>query len=212
MNCIIAADIVTCKLLVDFVGKCSPLNLIGSFTDSVSVRNQLSERHDIDLLFLDIELLEMDWFDFIGTIDYKPNIILLSSTSHYAIKAFDISVVDYLLKPVTYPRFRRAVDKSIRYYSRREVSNNGDNEIFIKNESSLVKLKLIDIIYIEALENYITLVTNKKKVYHSFYHESNRGSISFRDFYQSAQIIYSEQEHDKCHSGKLPRSDCRRYS
>jgi DNA-binding LytR/AlgR family response regulator len=163
MNCIIAADIVTCKLLVDFVGKCSPLNLIGSFTDSVSVRNQLSERHDIDLLFLDIELLEMDWFDFIGNLDYKPNIIVLSSTDRYALKAFDISVVDYLLKPVTYPRFRRAVDKSIRYYSRREVSNNDDNEIFIKNESSLVKLKLIDIIYIEALENYITLITNKKK-------------------------------------------------
>lgn len=163
MNCIIAADIVTCKLLEDFVEKCSSLILIGSFTDSGSVRNQLSERHDIDLLFLDIEILEMDWSDFMSTLVYKPNIIVLSLTDRYALKAFDISVVDYLLKPVTYPRFRRAIDKSIRFYSRREVSNNDDNEIFIKNESSLVKLKMIDILYIEALENYITLITNKKK-------------------------------------------------
>lgn len=163
MNCIIGADNVSCKLLVEFVGKSSSLNLVGTFTDSESVRKQLSKQHDIDLLFLDIEILEMDCFDFIGTIEYKPNIILLSSTSHYAIKAFDISVVDYLLKPVTYSRFCRSVDKAMRFYSRSEVSNKADNEIFIKNESSLVKLKLKDIIYIEALENYVILTTKNKK-------------------------------------------------
>ena len=163
MNCIIGADNVSCELLVEFVEKSSSLNLVGTFTDSVSVRKQLSKRHDIDLLFLDIEILEMDCVDFISNLDYKPNIIVLSSSDKFAIKAFDISVVDYLLKPITYSRFYRAVDKAIRFYSRREVSNNGDNEIFIKNESSLVKLKLKDIIYIEALENYVTLTTNSKK-------------------------------------------------
>ena len=163
MNCIIGTDNVTCKLLVEFVGKSSSLKLVGTFTDSVSVKSQLSKRHDIDLLFLDIEILEMDCFDFISNLDYKPNIIVLSSSDKFAIKAFDISVVDYLLKPITYSRFYRAVDKAIRFYSRREVSNNGDNEIFIKNESSLVKLKLKDIIYIEALENYVTLTTIDKK-------------------------------------------------
>jgi len=163
MNCIIFADNVSSKLLVEFVGKSSSLNLVGTFTDSMSVKNHLSKQRDIDLLFLDIEILEMDCFGFIGSLDYKPNIILLSSTSHYAIKAFDISVVDYLLKPVNYARFCRSVDKAIRFYSRSEVSNNTDNEIFIKNDSSLVKLKLKDIIYIEALENYVILTTINKK-------------------------------------------------
>jgi len=163
MNCIIGTDNVTCKLLVEFVGKSSSLKLVGTFTDSVSVKSQLSKRHDIDLLFLDIEILEMDCFDFISNLDYKPNIIVLSSSDQFAIKAFDVSVVDYLLKPITYSRFYRAVDKAIRYYSRNEVINNVDNEIYIKNESSLVKLKLKDIIYIEALENYVILTTNDKK-------------------------------------------------
>jgi DNA-binding LytR/AlgR family response regulator len=163
MNCIICADKISCKLLEEYVGKSPSLNLIGTFTDSVSVRNQLSKRQDIDLIFLDIEILEMDSFNFISNLDYKPNIIVLSSSDQYAIKSFDISVVDYLLKPVTYSRFCRAVDKAIRYYSRTEVRKNSDNEIFIKNESSLVKLQLKDIIYIEALENYITLNTNDKR-------------------------------------------------
>ena len=163
MNCIIGADNVNCKLLVEFAGRSSSLNLVGTFTDSASVMDQFSKRQDIDLLFLDIEILEMDCFDFVSNLHYKPNIIVLSSNDEFAIKAFDISVVDYLLKPVTYSRFCRAVDKAIRFYSRREVINNDDNEIFIKKESSLIKLKLKEIIYIEALENYVTLNTNDKK-------------------------------------------------
>jgi DNA-binding LytR/AlgR family response regulator len=163
MNCIIGADKANCKQLVEFVAKSSTLNLVGTFTDSVSVKNQLSKRQDIDLLFLDIEIVKMDSLDFISNLDYKPNIIILSSNDQFAIKAFDISVVDYLLKPIIYSRFCRAVDKAIRFYSRREVINKGDNEIFIKKESSLIKLKLKDIVYIEALENYVTLATIDKK-------------------------------------------------
>ena len=72
-------------------------------------------------------------------------------------------MVDYLLKPVTYGRFCKAIDKTIKYFSRKEAVNTGDEEIFIKKGSSLVKLKLRDIIYIEALENYVTLNTNDDK-------------------------------------------------
>lgn len=163
MNCIICADNVSCKQLVEFVAKSSSLTLSGTFNDSVSVRNELKKRQDIDLLFLDIEILEIDILDFISNLEYKPNIIILSSSDQYAVKAFDISVVDYMLKPLTYSRFYRAVDKALKYYSRKEVSNNVDNEIFIKKESTLIKLKFKDIIYIESLENYIALTTIDKK-------------------------------------------------
>ena len=68
-----------------------------------------------------------------------------------------------MLKPVTYSRFCRAVDKAIRYYVNKEVSNSDTNEIFIKKGASLVKLKIKEIIYIEALENYVTLNTRSDK-------------------------------------------------
>jgi DNA-binding LytR/AlgR family response regulator len=164
MNCIIVDDDkMSCKILEGYVSKSTSLNLIGSYNDSVAARNILTKRKDIDLIILDIEMPEMNGFDFIGSLDYPPNIIIVTSGEEYALKAFDFNVVDYLLKPVTYGRFCKAIDKTIRYYSRKEVSNTGDEEIFIKKGSSLVKLKLKDIIYIEALENYVTLNTHNDR-------------------------------------------------
>jgi DNA-binding LytR/AlgR family response regulator len=164
MNCIIVDDDkLSCKILEGYVSKSTSLNLVGSFSDSVEARNILTKRHDIELIILDIEMPEMDGFDFIGSLDFPPNIIIVSSAEEYALKAFDFNVVDYLLKPVSYGRFCKAIDKTIRYFARKEVPNTGDEEIFIKKGSSLVKLKLREIIYIEALENYVTLNTKDDK-------------------------------------------------
>ena len=163
VNCIIGADKISCKLLEEFVRKSSSLNLIGTFSDSESIRNQLSKQQDIDLVFLDIEIPGMDGFEFIRNLDYQPNIIIVSSSDQNALKAFDFNIVDYLLQPFTYSRFCKAVDKAIMYYSKKEVNYSEDQEIFIKKGSSLVKLKLKDLIYIEALENYVTLNTKNDK-------------------------------------------------
>ncbi len=165
MNCIIIDDDkITCKILEGYVNKSDSLTLIASFNDPVSARNMLTRRRDIDLIFLDIEMPEMSGFDIIGSLDFPPNIVVVSSAEEYALKAFDFNVVDYLLKPITYARFCKAIDKTIRYFSRKEVPPvTGDEEIFIKNGSSLVKLRLSEIIFIEALENYVTLSTNENK-------------------------------------------------
>lgn len=164
MNCIIVDDDkLTCKILEGYVAKSSSLNLVGSFSDSVEARNIITKRPDIDLILLDILMPEMDGFDFIGSLDVPPNIIIISSAEEYALKAFDFNVVDFLLKPISYGRFCKAIDKTIKYFSRKETPNTGDEEIFIKKGSSLVKLKLKEIIYIEALENYVTLITQDDK-------------------------------------------------
>jgi DNA-binding LytR/AlgR family response regulator len=160
MNCIIVDDDkMSCKILEGYVKKSTSLNLIGIYNESVAARNILTERKDIDLVLLDIQMPEMDGFDFIGSLDFPPNIIIVSSAQEYALQAFDFNVIDYMLKPVSYGRFCKAIDKTIRYFSHKEAANTGDEEIFIKKGSSLVKLKLKDIIYIEALENYVTLTT-----------------------------------------------------
>jgi DNA-binding LytR/AlgR family response regulator len=164
MNCIIVDDDkMSCKLLEGYVNKSSSLNLIGTYSDSIAARNVITDKKDIDLIILDIEMPELNGFDFIGSLDAPPNIIIVTSGEDYALKAFDFNVVDYLLKPISYGRFCKAIDKTVRYYSRKEVSNTGDEEIFIKKGSSLVKLKLKDIIFIEALENYVTLITKDDK-------------------------------------------------
>ena len=164
MNCIIVDDDkLSCKLLEGYVNKYATLNLVGIFNDAVSARNELAKRKDIDIVLLDIMMPEMDGFDFIGSLDRPPNIIVVSAAEEYALRAFDFNVVDYLLKPISYSRFCKAIDKTIRYFSPKEISNTGDEEIFIKKGSSLVKLKLKDIVFVEALENYVTLNTNSDK-------------------------------------------------
>ncbi len=161
MNCIIVDDDkMSCKILEGYVSKSASLNLVGSFSDSIAARNVLTKRQDIDLIILDIEMPDLNGFEFIGSLDFPPNIIIVTSGEGYALKAFDFNVVDYLLKPVSYGRFCKAIDKTVRYFARKETPSTGDEEIFIKKGSSLVKLKLKDIIYIEALENYVTLNIN----------------------------------------------------
>ncbi|MFN8241696.1 MAG: LytTR family DNA-binding domain-containing protein [Bacteroidales bacterium] len=165
LNCIIVDDDhLSCKVIEGFVLKTKTLNLVGIYSDSVSARTLLSERKDIDLVFLDIEMPEMDGFEFLGSLESPPNIIVVSGSEGYALKAFDFNVVDYLLKPVSYSRFCKSVDKVGKYFSRKETQQPaGDEEIFIKKGASLQKLKIRDIVYIEALENYITLNTRDEK-------------------------------------------------
>jgi DNA-binding LytR/AlgR family response regulator len=163
MNCIIVDDEVSCKNLEEYIVKYSSINLVGSFFDPASAMDQLSQRDDIDLVFIDIKFTGIESLDFIGKLKNQPNIIVISSTDEYAVKTFDYNVVDYLLKPVTYPRFCRAVDKTVRYFLKRESSIPEAREIFIKKGSSLIKLKLKEIVFIEALENYVTLFTGQEK-------------------------------------------------
>jgi DNA-binding LytR/AlgR family response regulator len=163
MNCIIVGDKSGSRLLEDFAGKYSSLTHAGTFSDSALFRDQLSKQRETDLIFLDIDTTGSDILDFIGTLEFQPNVIVISSGDESALKAFDFNVVDYILKPVSYSRFCKAIDKATRYYSRREVSNTTDNEVFIKKGASLIKLKLTDIIFVEALENYIILNTREGK-------------------------------------------------
>jgi DNA-binding LytR/AlgR family response regulator len=164
MNCIIVDDDkLSCKLLEGYVNKYSSLNLAGVYNDPVTARNEISKQKDVDLILLDIKMPEMDGFDLLGSLDHPPNVIVVSGGEEFALRAFDFNVVDFLLKPVSYARFCKAIDKVMRYFSPKEPPKSGDEEIFIKKGSSLVKLKLREIVYVEALENYVTLNTGTDK-------------------------------------------------
>jgi DNA-binding LytR/AlgR family response regulator len=164
MNCIIVDDDkLSCKILEGYVNKYASLNLLGVYNDPISARNEMARLKDVDLILLDVKMPEMDGFDFIGSLDHPPNIIIVSGGGEFALRAFDFNVVDFLLKPISYARFCKAIDKTVRYFTPREITTSGDEEIFIKKGSSLVKLKLRDIVFVEALENYVTLNTNTDK-------------------------------------------------
>ncbi len=163
MNCIIVDDQPESRQLEEFVARCSSLNLVGKFNDSESAISHLSKQNNVGLAFIYLKSAGLQSLELIENLSNPPNVVVVASTGQYARKAFDHNVVDYLIRPVDYSRFSRAVDRSLKSVWQRSAVNTEDKEVFVKKESTLVKLKMPEIVYIEALENYVTIVTAEKK-------------------------------------------------
>ena len=164
MNCIVIDDDkLSRKVIEEFIKKADFLNHVDSFDNAVDAISLMKTGKEINLIFLDIEMPEMTGIEFIRTLKNTPQIIIISSKDQYALQAFEYDVTDYLLKPVNYSRFFRAVDKAYNNFSKGTIAQETRNEIFIKKNSSLIKLKYEDILWVEALENYVIVNTYDDK-------------------------------------------------
>ena len=165
MNCIIIDDdLLSRKIVEGFIDKTDFLNLVGSYENALDSLNAFQGEEPIDLIFLDVEMPEMSGLEFLNTLDSPPMIIIVSGQEKYALEAFEYDVIDYLLKPLELARFYKAVNKAQKRFQERESISNYPEEIFIKKKNStLVRLRYDDILWVEALENYVTVNTRKEK-------------------------------------------------
>ena len=163
LNCIIVDDdSFVRKIVEDFVDKTESLTLLHSLSSAVEAINVLNSNENIDLVFLDIEMPGMTGIDFLNALSTLPQIIIVSSKEKYAIHAFEYDVTDYVLKPFTYSRFSKAVQKALERQEKSRMHAK-DDKIFIKHNSSLVKLKYADMLWVEAMENYVNINTFDEK-------------------------------------------------
>ena len=117
-----------------------------------------------DVVLMDVKMPEMSGLEFLNTLDTPPMIIIVSGNEKYALEAYEYDVIDYLLKPLALARFYKAVTKSQTRWQEKESISNYPEEIFIKKKNStLVRLRYDDIMWVEALENYVTVNTFKEK-------------------------------------------------
>lgn len=166
MNCIIIDDDkLSIKIIEEFVGRTEGLHLAGSFSSAVEAINSLNQpdAEKVDLIFLDIEMPEMSGIEFLESLDIIPQVVIYSSQEKYALESYEYDVTDYLLKPVQFGRFIKAVNRVRERFEKKESPVKESTEIFIKNNGSLVRIKYDDILWIEALENYVVLNTFKDK-------------------------------------------------
>lgn len=165
MNCIVIDDDqLSLKVVEEFVNRTDFLHPIGSFHDSVEAINMMNASETpIDLIFLDIEMPEMTGIEFLNTVRDLPQVIIISSQEKYALQAFDYEVTDYLLKPITYSRFYKAAQKALNSHNIEEYNKKENDEIFIKKDSALIRLKYNDILWVEAMENYVVITTFDEK-------------------------------------------------
>ena len=154
-------------ILIHYIGQTGYLELVSSTTKPIEAL-QIVATESIDLVFLDIQMPDLSGIDFIKAINGKARVILTTAYSEFAIEGFDLEVVDYLLKPIRFPRFLNAVQKAVKLISEKVPESDKKNEddyIFVKTESKgkLLKINLEDIEYIEAMKNYVAIYRGGQK-------------------------------------------------
>jgi DNA-binding LytR/AlgR family response regulator len=163
MKCIIVDDNEVARTAVKHCVEKTPfLTLVGVYTNPIEAIEGL-KKEPADLLLLDVEMPEMSGIDFIKTFRDIPQVVLITSKTEYAAEAFDFNVTDYVVKPVQYPRFLKAVTKAKDMFESLKKESPESEEMFIKVDSRLVHINLKDISVIEALADYVHIHVGKQR-------------------------------------------------
>ncbi|MBW4888929.1 LytTR family DNA-binding domain-containing protein [Mucilaginibacter sp. HMF5004] len=153
------------KLISTYCGKSDFIHLEKTFTRPTEALQYLRDRK-IDLVFVDIQMPAMTGINLVKALPKQIMVIFTTAFTNYAIESYELNAVDYLLKPISFSRFEKAVLKAKEFYQYMLKSNHAeDNYIFIRADYSLIKIYLTDILYIEGLADYIKIfITNRKTI------------------------------------------------
>ncbi len=159
INCIIVEDEpVARNILKKYIGDVPSLNLVGECKDAISALDILN-KNKVDLIFLDINMPKLTGISFLKSLRDPPGVILTTAYSEFALESYELNVLDYLLKPFSFERFLKAINKA-------ESSNKSEHlekYLFIKADGKSYKIELDDILLIESKGDYVTLHTHKDK-------------------------------------------------
>lgn len=173
MNCIIIDDEETARMIIQqLCSQVDELNVIEDFPNAIQAIKFLN-KEEVDLIFLDIHMPDFTGFDFIDTLKNPPKIILTTSDKNFALEAFEYDcIVDYLVKPITLPRFLKAIQKAesatveVPVESLTEppskTSSAEENELYINIDRRLIKINIPTINLIEAKGDYVLIKTEKQ--------------------------------------------------
>ena len=165
MKCLIVDDNQMARLAMrQLVGQVKMLELVAECSDAMQAYNYLNSGQ-IDLLFLDIEMPGMTGIELTKKLGSKKSLIIFTTAkTDYAVEAFELNVVDYIVKPVTISRFLQAVEKAKEAFdsNKQEVKIEAQEFVFVKDNGILKKLNVDDILYLEAMGDYVKVHTAQK--------------------------------------------------
>lgn len=161
LNCIIIDDEPLARKGVrEYVGDIDFLNLVGEYDTPLKVIDQ-ADLSAVQLIFLDIQMPKLTGLEFLRNLRNPPMVVLTTAYPKYAVEGFELDVLDYLVKPISFQRFLKAAEKARAYYSSRQPE--GVDHIFVKTGQVLKKIVYDDILFVEALQNYVAIHTKDKK-------------------------------------------------
>lgn len=145
------------SLLESYVDKTPFLQLAGAYSSAVQAMNELPGK-EIDLLFLDIQMPELNGLEFSKMVDSRTRIVFTTAFDQYAIDGYRVNALDYLLKPISYVEFLQAANKALQWFELVQKPEEIDS-IFVKSDYKLVQIELKSILYVEGLKDYVKIYT-----------------------------------------------------
>lgn len=166
INCIVIDDEpLARKGLKEYIADVDFLNLAAEFDNPLQA-TELISNGQAQLLFLDIQMPKITGLDFFRSLQHPPPVIFTTAYPQYALEGFEVNALDYLVKPVSFDRFLKAVLKAKEYYEVRDknVAEAATSEyFFIKADNKLIRILFDEVLFVEALQNYVTIHTTGKK-------------------------------------------------
>lgn len=151
------------NLLKNYIGKMASLELVASTSD-VFAALDMAQQQKVDLIFLDVQMPELTGIQFMKILAGKCKVILTTAYEEYALQAFDLDVVDYLLKPFSFERFAAAVQKARERLQPAARENNPAEHLFIKTEYKIVRVAVKEIRYMESMRDYVSVYTENERI------------------------------------------------
>jgi DNA-binding LytR/AlgR family response regulator len=164
INCIIIDDEpLARKGLKEYINDIDFLDLIGEF-DNAAKATELLTTGNVQLLFLDIQMPKITGINFFKTLKNPPPVIFTTAYPQFALEGFDLNALDYLVKPVSFERFLKAAIRAKEYYEVRQKNEKQDKDFFfIKADNKIEKIFFNEVLYVEALQNYVVIHTSARK-------------------------------------------------
>lgn len=164
LKCIITDDEpMARKGLRGYVEKVDFLELVAVCEDAIQL-NQLLREQQADLLFLDINMPLLSGIEFMKMNPTAPKVIFTTAYEAYALAGYELDILDYLLKPISFDRFLKAANKAHDYFGLQQSKPNDADYLFVKTDARLEKLVFHDILFVEALENYLSIQLPDRKI------------------------------------------------
>lgn len=166
---IIDDDEINRLTLEHYVSLTPDLELKASLADGIAGLAYLREGQPVDLLFLDIEMPHLSGLELLRLLHNPPDVIITTARNDFAVDAFELQVTDYLVKPFEYVRFSQAVERvRQRHHSRQAMAPEAatgpaNADVFVKVNSRMVRINFDDVLYVEALSDYVNIVTAQQK-------------------------------------------------
>lgn len=169
INCIIIEDEPLAReKLADFVDRLPMLDLASSFSNAIEAIGFIND-NEVDLIFLDIQMQKLNGIQFLESLTKIPNVIIVSAYEQYALKSYEFSVVDYLLKPYSFKRFMQAINKVLEKENEKNENSHhhieaDEDVLFVKSGSKIEKIELNKVLYVEGVKDYQKIVTEDKSI------------------------------------------------